>query len=399
MCRWVLVILLLVSVPIIHAQDDTTLHYNDPVVLTLPPGETITRSFTALAGDSFEIRLGRLAQYSYLAMLLDPDQNTTPLLPGDDGNVSYTVTSAPHGGTYSLLIVAEDPGGEMVIQILSSDIPPNALTFGQIETSVQTTALRYTLVPPLNSGSTLLTLEALTPPDAPEHYPLPAFSLIHQDTGETILDVKGLYLPQVSVMLPADENFLLTISAATESWPLMITWVPTAQPIMPSPTFAPDPWTPVPTLLGGEQAFPTASRFPTLTPLPSLEPPTAAPTSAVESSYNLNIPLDSTATVSSTLSSSSGDMEDRSFYDVTGMNENAALSGGRAQITITSSCTGTGTEHIMFFSGGMSFSCGQTIVTRETTYDARTGSVVISAAGGAEIDVEWTLYGTAMRIG
>jgi hypothetical protein len=37
------------------------------------------------------------------------------------------------------------------------------------------------------------------------------------------------------------------------------------------------------------------------------------------------------------------------------------------------SCFGTGTQNLQFFTGGATFSCGQTIVDREVTYDSRTG--------------------------
>ena len=65
---------------------------------------------------------------------------------------------------------------------------------------------------------------------------------------------------------------------------------------------------------------------------------------------------------------------------------------------ISASCFGTGIEHIQFFTGGQTFSCGQTLVDQEVTYDSRTGSVVITAIGGTGTYVQWVLTGTATQV-
>jgi hypothetical protein len=80
------------------------------------------------------------------------------------------------------------------------------------------------------------------------------------------------------------------------------------------------------------------------------------------------------------------------------MNANAALTGGRARLVLSVSCFGTGTQNITFFSGGQTFSCGQTVVDREVTFDSNTGSVLIEAVGGDATFVQWVLTGTATRL-
>jgi hypothetical protein len=80
------------------------------------------------------------------------------------------------------------------------------------------------------------------------------------------------------------------------------------------------------------------------------------------------------------------------------MNPNPALSGGRARLIISASCFGTGTQNVQFETGGQTFSCGQTIVDREVTFDSRTGQVTISAVGGEGTYVQWVLTGTATRV-
>ena len=84
-------------------------------------------------------------------------------------------------------------------------------------------------------------------------------------------------------------------------------------------------------------------------------------------------------------------------WDITGMNSNTALSGGRARLIIAVSCFGTGTDNVQFFTGGQTYSCGQTIVDREVTFDSRTGQVTITAIGGTGTYVQWVLTGTATR--
>jgi SH3-like domain-containing protein len=153
-------------------------------------------------------------------------------------------------------------------------------------------------------------------------------------------------------------------------------------------------------------ATPTPSYTPTLqataTFTPSYTPTTPpAPQIAPEDArFNnpLNIPLDNTASVLDFVSFPDGDTEDRVRWDITGMNPNSALSGGRARLVISASCFGENTDQIQFFTGGQTYSCGQTLVDQEVTNDSRTGSVVITAVGGTGTYVQWVLTGTATRV-
>ena len=93
-----------------------------------------------------------------------------------------------------------------------------------------------------------------------------------------------------------------------------------------------------------------------------------------------------------------GDTNDRVYWDISGMNANSALSGGRARLVLTVSCFGTGTQNIQISTQGQTYSCGQTVFDREVTYDSRTGSMVISAVSGDGVFVNWAVQGTATRI-
>jgi hypothetical protein len=112
----------------------------------------------------------------------------------------------------------------------------------------------------------------------------------------------------------------------------------------------------------------------------------------------LSVPLDRTVSVTEFVSYPQGDREDRVRFEVTGMNPNAVLSGGRARLIIAGSCFGTGTQEIRFFTGGQTYSCGQTIVDRVVTADSSSGSITITAVGGANTYVQWVLTGTATRV-
>jgi len=148
--------------------------------------------------------------------------------------------------------------------------------------------------------------------------------------------------------------------------------------------------------------LPTATGMATTTPTPTFTPTAtqAVPTAPPDANFNspLIIPLDSTASVTDFVSFPGGDTTDRMRWDITGMNPNPALSGGRARLIISASCFGTGTQNVQFETGGQTFSCGQTIVDREVTFDSRTGQVTISAVGGEGTYVQWVLTGTATRV-
>ncbi len=140
---------------------------------------------------------------------------------------------------------------------------------------------------------------------------------------------------------------------------------------------------------------------PTATATPSYTPttPPAAQVAPEDARFNnpLNIPLDNTASVLDFVSYPGGDTEDRVRWDITGMNPNVAITGGRARLVIQVTCFGEGTNQIQLFTGGQTYACGQTIVDREVTSDSRTGQVTITAVGGSATYVQWVLTGTATR--
>ncbi len=162
--------------------------------------------------------------------------------------------------------------------------------------------------------------------------------------------------------------------------------------VTPTVTYTPS-YTPTAT---ATQAGPTPTFTPSYTPTTAPAAPVAPP----DPNFNdpLNIPLDTTASVTDFVSYPDGDTEDRVRWDIIGMNQNPSLSGGRARLVIAVSCFGTGTQNIQFFTGGQTFSCGQTIVDREVTYDSRTGQVTITAVAGTGTYVQWVLTGTATRV-
>lgn len=151
--------------------------------------------------------------------------------------------------------------------------------------------------------------------------------------------------------------------------------------------------TPTPTATQAQQQA-TATYTPSYTPTT----PPAAQVAPDDSNYSLTIALDSTASLTDFVSYPGGDREDRVSWNITGMNPNVALPGGRAQLVIAVSCFGQNTNQVQFFTGGQTYSCGQTIVDREVTNDSRTGSVTITAVGGEGTYVQWVLTGTATRV-
>ncbi|MCA9909172.1 MAG: SH3 domain-containing protein [Anaerolineae bacterium] len=167
-------------------------------------------------------------------------------------------------------------------------------------------------------------------------------------------------------------------------------YTPTTPPAPPSATYTPS-YTPTSTI-----APPTPTYTPSYTPTT----PPAAQVAPPDANFNnpLNLQLDTTGSVTDFVSYPGGDTQDRVRWDIIGMNQNPSLSGGRARLTLAVSCFGTGIENVTFFTGGQTFTCGQTIVDREVTYDSRTGQVTITAVGGQGTYVQWVLTGTAVRV-
>lgn len=173
------------------------------------------------------------------------------------------------------------------------------------------------------------------------------------------------------------------------------------QPGAPTATYT---YTPTYTVTAQADLEPTFTYTPTYTPTvthtPSYTPttPPPVPTAPPDGNYVLNVALDSTGSSTDFVSYPNGDTEDRLRWDVVGMNQNSALSGGRARLVIAASCFGTGTQNVQFFTGGATYACGQTIVDREITYDSRTGSALITAFAGNNTYVQWVLTITVTRI-
>jgi hypothetical protein len=153
----------------------------------------------------------------------------------------------------------------------------------------------------------------------------------------------------------------------------------------------------------------TATGTPTLTLTPTATTTAATATPTVTATQQgappdtdlndpLNIALDSSASVTEYVSYPDGDTDDRVQYEVTGMSTDPATSDGRAHLVIQATCSGTGTDQIRFYVGGLLYGCGQPIVDQEVTYETRYGLVVITAVGGEGTYVQWTLTGTATRI-
>jgi uncharacterized protein YraI len=552
--------------PVARAQDGD-LPYNDPQIISLAEGQTVTRGFSVLAGDSFELKLNRLAEFTYAAALIDPGGSTTPLTPDATGNATFQIEGAALGGVYQLTLQATAGSGELLIQLNSTSAAPEPLGLGESSTiEVTDSTARYLLEPPADGPVTTLMIDLTG-----EGETVPAFTLVDPETGEVVLSVAGGVFPSFAITLPAGEAYVLSIEPGEEPVLATVQWSEAIPAEEPTPDTASAPagapgdssappgdssgssgsgpsssssgacqvviggtgvnvrsgpglnfnppigqatpgtiWTvtgrstdnawwqinfnntvgwvsaqisavqaqgncanvPIassgppssggPPVSGGSPTpTPTASVTPggptatftsTFTPSPTYTPggptltptftpsftPTASPTLNVTATFTpsytpttqlqqptatftpsytpttppaaqeappdanfnapLNIPLDSTASVTDFVSFPGGDTQDRVRWDISGMNPNSALSGGRARLTLAVSCFGTGLENITFFTGGSSFGCGQTIVDREVTADSRTGQVTISAVGGEGTYVQWVLTGTAVRV-
>lgn len=170
---------------------------------------------------------------------------------------------------------------------------------------------------------------------------------------------------------------------------------PTVAPVQPTATQL-QGGAPTATLEQGVQ--PTATQ-PVAPPTETIIPPTATQAAQIappDSNYVLNVNLDSAASISEVVSYPDGDTEDVVSYNANGLNNNAALPGGLADLILSFSCSGTGTEYIQFVASGQTFTCGQTYI-RRVNADSDTGAVRVRATGGSATYVQWTINATLPR--
>lgn len=226
-------ILILFGLPatgvIVHAQggDQPPLEYNVPAIVSLTPGQVAIRTFSVTQGDSFQIRLTRLAEFTCTVVLLDPTQQVTLLTPGPDGVYIFDEPDAPQSGFYSLVIQTSSGTGDLLIQISSITTQPPALIIGENRVSLQASALRYHLTPPPDlPGSTILAI-SVEPPDVArtEMLPLlPEFTLETAESGAIALAVSAGMLPEIAITLPPQTPFILTFQPAGMPLMLRLDW-------------------------------------------------------------------------------------------------------------------------------------------------------------------------------
>jgi hypothetical protein len=212
-----------IAIPRAAAQEGDEIQFNEPVIVTLSPGQTVTRTFTVLPGDTFEVRLSLLAEITYTAVLIDPTQNATPLVPGADGNVAAPFDDSPLSGAYELVLQASAGTGDVLIQVNSDAVTPLPLPFGNTTVDLTTSAIRYELTPSAGMLDTTLELTALTPSTAP--YPtLPGYTLVNATTGETAFVMSAGQFESMSIKLPAQQPFLLALEPGETPQQVKVYW-------------------------------------------------------------------------------------------------------------------------------------------------------------------------------
>ncbi|MBN2304656.1 MAG: SH3 domain-containing protein [Anaerolineae bacterium] len=244
-----------------HAQtgEQPVIQYNTPLIVTLPPGQTVIRTFMVAQDDNFDIRLTRLADYPYTALLLDPAQQTTPLPLDSGGNSFFSVAEAPQSGEYSLVFQASETGGDLLILVSSTTVVPVPLALGETVVSLETTGARFLLESPGLSGNMRLSID-LMPGSQPGT--LSAFTLIEPGTGDEVLAVREGIMSGLTLVLPAQTPLVLAFQPGTAPFQLQLNWspvsstsqIPTPTPVgeLPTPTLNPalPTLTPPPTVVG-----------------------------------------------------------------------------------------------------------------------------------------------------
>ncbi|WP_162909423.1 SH3 domain-containing protein [Aggregatilinea lenta] len=206
----------------VRAQGDGTLPYNEPVIISLTAGQSLTRTFSAQAGDSLALTVAHLTDFSFSAVLIDPQQTATLLPPGPDGNISASFDALAAGGVYQLVIQSSG-AGDLLILLNGSPVEPTPLALGDTVVDLGAGALHFSLTPPDGVPSTYLAIVPVTEdPAAPAS--LPALRLVNSGQGTTALSVEAGMLNQLAIVLPVPTVFVLSLDPGVAPQQLMITW-------------------------------------------------------------------------------------------------------------------------------------------------------------------------------
>jgi hypothetical protein len=256
--------------PVALAQDGTqtiTLMSGEPEVVQITPGQTVTATFSALTGDSFNLRVIRLGAFNYSATLTDPAGTATNLLPDESGSIGIAQSNNGGSGLYTLSLQASDTGGEVLIRLdVLSTTPPPALARGQTRVDLGAVPLRF-LLPPLageTTGYTRLTIEMI-PPTTTDLGTLPAITLLDTTSHKFVLQVEAGQTPYTRITLRLPTTYQLEIAPVQPAAQALITWE-----LLPPPGSVPlVTFTPVPTPTAPPTLTPAATATPTITITPN----------------------------------------------------------------------------------------------------------------------------------
>ncbi len=157
----------------------------------------------------------------------------------------------------------------------------------------------------------------------------------------------------------------------------------------PLPTTAGPTRTPTATLPGGVTATPSATGQAQIAP--------------ADSDYFLNVDMGgqngafTQGSVSNVVSHPTGDYEDYVFFSTNNINQQGG-SGTLVRQIFNFSCTGTGTELIGFYINGDFRECGDTYIINAAGPDSDNGTIQISANGGNNTYVQWTVFMQVERL-
>ena len=209
----------LVFAPAAQAQEGTpTLRFNEPEIVTLQPNVTVNRAFDALAGDTVEIVLSRLAEFEYTAVLIGPDSTPIGLERQPDGNVLLAL-DLTQGGRYTLTLQATNGSGQMLIQVNSAT--PTPLEMGETLANVGGAPVRFSLTPSDPAAPSMLTLSTVA---LREGESLPRLVLTRSSDGEEVLSLNPNMLAGLTLALPAGESFVLSFEPGETAQQVRIAW-------------------------------------------------------------------------------------------------------------------------------------------------------------------------------
>ena len=365
--------------------------------------QTANAQLLASGGTPLPLAFVETSAFQVVAVPQSPDGNQTLTING--GETGYSAAYFDSNGNLRDVLLPESggtttktvSGGDGIYYLVVNNLDRAAVTIELILTGGSSTAPPTTNLPPPTNVCTITTGNGGT---NLRGGPGTSYNIVTTMPGNTSYPVTGQNNGWYTIDYNGQTGWLAG-SVTTLTGPCSA--VPFAQapaalaPVTTEEAAQPPVTTeeaPPPTVITEEAAQPpvTTEEAPPPTVITEEAPPqqpTQPPiqTAPEDGSYFVDVSVkNGVVTHSDYVSYPNGDVEDEIFWNV--VDFDSTTFAGTLEVIIT--CTGEGASNLNFFSSGSNYACGD-IISRTVTNDSDSGLIRVTATGGDNIYVGYTL--------